>query len=63
MDTVLTRMRKGFRGYKLGGEVKKIMFIFIRTEEIKRGHDQSVQIHTSLTTLLSRKENTAHNHF
>lgn len=41
MDTVLTRMIKGLRGYKLGGEVKKIMFIFIRTEEIKRGHDQN----------------------
>lgn len=43
MDTVLTRMIKGLRGYKLGGEVKKIMFIFIRIEEIKRGHDQGVQ--------------------
>lgn len=35
MDAVLTRMIKGLKGYKLGGEVKKIMFIFIRIEEIK----------------------------
>lgn len=42
MDTILTRMIKGLRGYKLGGEVKK-MFIFIRIEEIKRGCDQGVQ--------------------
>lgn len=43
MDTVLTKMIKGLRGYKTGGEVKKIMFIFIRIEEIKRGRDQGVQ--------------------
>ena len=43
MDTVLTRKIKGLRGYKLGGEVKKVMFIFIRIEEIKRGRDQGVQ--------------------
>lgn len=36
-------MIKGLRGYKTGGKVKKIMFIFIRIEEIKRGHDQGVQ--------------------
>ena len=43
MDTVLTRMTKGLKGYKLGGEVKKIMLIFIRVEAIKRGRDQGVQ--------------------
>lgn len=42
-DTVLTKMIKGLRGYETGGEVKKIMFIFIRIEEIKRGCDQGVQ--------------------
>lgn len=36
-------MIKGLRGYKTGDEVKKIMFIFIRIEEIKRGRDQGVQ--------------------
>lgn len=43
MDTALTRMIKGLRGYKPWGEVKKIMFICIRIEEIKRGCDQGVQ--------------------
>lgn len=43
MDTVLTKMIKGLRGYQTGGDVKKIMFIFIRIEEIKRGRDQGVQ--------------------
>lgn len=43
MDTVLTKVIKGLRGCKTGGEVKKIMFIFIRIEEIKRGRDQGVQ--------------------
>lgn len=43
MDTVLTKMIKGLRGYKTGGKVKKIMFIFIRIGEIKRGRDQGVQ--------------------
>jgi len=43
MDTALTRMIKGLRGYKLWGEVKKVMFIFIRMEEIKRDCDRDVQ--------------------
>lgn len=43
MDAVLTRIIEGLRGYKLGGEVMKIMFIFIRIGEIKRGRDQGVQ--------------------
>lgn len=40
VDAVLTRMIRGLRGYKLWGEVRKMMFIFIRIEEIRRGCDQ-----------------------